>query len=85
MYPCHFGTDVDSQENLIACKYKSVDEICKFIGADSLAYVSVDGIHKLANDLNCSYCDGCFTGKYPIEIPKNINKISKYSLTIKKL
>ncbi len=85
MYPCHFGTDVDSKENLIACKYNSVDEICKFIGADSLAYISVDGIHQLANDLNCSYCDGCFTGKYPIEIPKNINDISKYSLTIKKL
>ena len=85
MHPCHFGTDVDSEENLIACKYNSVDEICKYIGADSLAYISVDGIHKLANDLNCSYCDGCFTGKYPIEIPDNINEISKYSLTIKKL
>ncbi|MCR5349971.1 MAG: amidophosphoribosyltransferase [Acholeplasmatales bacterium] len=81
-YPCHFGTDVDSQENLIACKYDTVDEICKYIGADSLAYISISGIHKLANDLKCHYCDGCFTGKYPINIPNDINSISKYSLSL---
>ena len=81
-YPCHFGTDVDSKENLIACKYNSVKEICNYIGADSLAYISVDGIHKLAKDLNCTYCDGCFTGKYPIDIPDDVNSVSKYSLTI---
>ncbi len=81
-YPCHFGTDVDSKENLIACKYNNVDEICKYIGADSLAYISVEGIHKLAKDLNCTYCDGCFTGRYPIDIPEDVGSVSKYSLTI---
>ena len=69
-YPCYFGTDVDSQENLIACKYNSVDEIAKIIGVDSLAYLSIDATHKLASQTNISYCDGCFTGKYPIEVPK---------------
>ena len=83
-YPCHFGTDVDSVNNLIACKYETVDEIAKFIGADSLAYISLDGIHKLAKDLDCTYCDGCFSGHYPIEIPKDINDVSKYSMTISK-
>ena len=82
-HPCHFGTDIDSEENLIACKYNSNQEICKFIGADSLSFISVEGIHKLAKDLDCSYCDGCFTGKYPVEIPENINNISKYSMQIK--
>ena len=84
-YPCHFGTDIDSQENLIACKYKTNEEICEHVGADSLAFISIDGIHKLSKDLDCTYCDGCFTGKYPIKIPNNINNISKYSMTIKKL
>lgn len=81
-FPCHFGTDVDSQENLIACKYNTVKEISDYIGADSLAYISLKGIHQLSNDLGCHYCDGCFTGKYPIEIPENINSVSKYSLTL---
>ncbi len=69
-FPCYFGTDVDSQENLIACKYDTVEEIADVIGVDSLAYLSVDATHKLAVNTNMSYCDGCFTGKYPVEIPK---------------
>ena len=83
-YPCHFGTDVDSVNNLIACKYDTVEKIAEYIGADSLAYISLDGIHQLAEDLNCTYCDGCFSGKYPIEIPEDINEVSKYSMTIKR-
>ncbi len=83
-YPCHFGTDIDSQENLIACKYDNIDDICKLVGADSLAFISVKGIHELSKDLNCTYCDGCFTGKYPIKIPQNINNITKYSMSLKK-
>ncbi|MCC8016223.1 MAG: amidophosphoribosyltransferase, partial [Clostridiales bacterium] len=45
-YPCYFGTDVDSKENLIACKYDSVEEITKVTGADSLAYLSVSATHR---------------------------------------
>ena len=69
-HPCYFGTDVDSQENLIACKYNSVEEIAKVIGVDSLAYLSVESTHKLAKSASTHCCDGCFTGKYPIEVPK---------------
>lgn len=69
-YPCYFGTDVDSQNNLIACKYDSVEEIAKVIGVDSLAYLSVEATHKLAKNATVGFCDGCFTGKYPIEVPK---------------
>lgn len=69
-YPCFFGTDVDSQENLIACQCDTVEEIAKVIGVDSLAYLSVDATHKLANNATVGFCDGCFTGKYPIEVPK---------------
>lgn len=69
-YPCFFGTDVDSQENLIACKFDSVKDIAREIGVDSLGYLSVDAVHQLAENSKCGFCDGCFTGKYPIEVPK---------------
>jgi len=69
-FPCFFGTDVDSQENLIACKYDTVDEIANEIGADSLGYLSVEATHKLALNAKCGFCDGCFTGNYPVEVPK---------------
>lgn len=85
--PCYFGTDVDSQENLIACRYDSVDEIARVIGVDSLAYLSIDATHKLAGEASVGFCDGCFTGKYPITVPKEqpkdkfeekLNKIPSY-------
>ena len=69
-YPCFFGTDVDSQENLIACKYDSVEDIAREIGVDSLGYLSVEATHKLAENAEIGFCDGCFTGNYPIEVPK---------------
>lgn len=73
-YPCYFGTDVDSQENLIACRLHSPEEIAQEIGADSLAYLSVDAAHKLAGKTGCAYCDGCFTGHYPLPIPEGQGK-----------
>lgn len=69
-HPCYFGTDVDSQENLIACQYDTVEEIAKVIGVDSLAYLSIEATHKLAKNATVSFCDGCFTGNYPVEVPK---------------
>ena len=81
-YPCFFGTDVDSRENLIACRLNSVEEIAKEIGADSLAYLSVDAAHRLAGDEGCTFCDGCFTGKYPIDIPEGQGK-SKFEQPIR--
>ena len=71
---CYFGTDVDSKENLIACKYDNVSDIAKVIGADSLAYLSIEGAHHLASNSKCGFCDGCFTSKYPVSVPENIEK-----------
>ena len=73
MYPCYFGTDVDTQENLIGW-HLSIEEIGKQIGVDSLGYLSVEDVQKLASDSNCNFCVGCFTGKYPIEVPKSSQK-----------
>ena len=69
LHPCYFGTDIDSRDNLIACDH-SVEEIAAIIGADSLGYLSVDSVHKLANGCHCTFCDGCFTGSYPIPVPE---------------
>ena len=68
LYPCYFGTDVDSQENLIAYKHTN-DEICKIIGADTLGYLSCENAHKLAEN-GGGFCTACFDGKYPCEPPK---------------
>ncbi len=69
-YPCFFGTDIDSKDNLIASKYDTVDEIANIIGVDSLGYLSVEATNNLAQNSVCGFCNGCFTGKYPIEVPK---------------
>ena len=59
------GIDIDSRENLIACRY-SVEEIRALIGADSLGFLSLEALHQIAPDAACGFCDGCFTGTYPI-------------------
>ena len=66
-WPCYFGTDVPSQDQLVACNY-TLDGIRDLIGADSLGFLSVESLHKIAPNAKCGYCDGCFTGKYPFEI-----------------
>lgn len=80
--PCYFGTDIDSKENLIACKM-TVSEIAKEIGADSLGYLSVEAVGKLAENSCCEFCKGCFTGKYPAPVPAETPK-DKFEFKIKK-
>ena len=70
LHPCYFGTDVSNTDSLIACRL-TVPEICRQIGADSLGYLSLEGIHKIAPDSACSFCDACFTGNYPVEVPES--------------
>ena len=64
--PCYFGTDIPDREKLIAC-HNSIDEIRQLAGADSLGYLSLESLHKLAPNAACGFCEGCFTGKYPID------------------
>ncbi len=66
--PCYFGTDIDSKDKLIACKM-SIPEIAKTIGVDSLGYLSVENIKKIAQGAHCDFCVGCFSGEYPIDVP----------------
>lgn len=71
LHPCYYGTDIDSEENLIACHY-SLDEIAKIIGADSLGYLPMEKLGKLTGGEE--YCAACFNGQYPTRIPSDIRK-----------
>ena len=74
--PCYFGVDIDSRENLIACQM-TIPEICSYIGADSLGYLSLKGVKSLTSpDLQEEdwFCTGCFDGTYPIAVPKEMPK-----------
>lgn len=66
-WPCFMGVDMASQGELIAAN-QSVDEICEHIGANSLAYLSIDGMMK-ALKAKDGYCNACFTGDYPFATP----------------
>ena len=66
--PCYYGVDTPSKSQLIAAN-KSVDEIREYIGADSLAYLSLEGLRKAAGESEkLTYCTGCYTGKYPTRL-----------------
>ena len=80
-HPCYFGTDIDSTDNLIAANH-SVEEIRDMIGADSLGYLPVECLDKLADHSTCGFCKGCFTGRYPVEPPKDAAKNKFESLRI---
>lgn len=67
LWPCYFGTDVPAREQLIAYN-RTVEEIRQIIGADSLGYLGLDRLTELVDGL--PICKGCFTGKYPMEPPK---------------
>lgn len=72
-HPCYFGVDVDNRESLIANRF-TIDEIAKQLGVDSLGYLSVAAVSKIAEGATCSFCTGCFTGEYPIEVPADMPK-----------
>ena len=68
LYPCYFGTDVPSSDQLIAYNH-SVEQICEMIGADSLGYLDIERLSELI-DGDKGYCNACFSGNYPVEPPK---------------
>jgi amidophosphoribosyltransferase len=71
---CHFGVDMATLGELIAYN-KTVDEIRDYIGADSLAYLSVEGLLQAVRAPDKTYCNGCLTGKYPIPVQLEMNKL----------
>jgi len=60
-HTCHYGTDIDNEENLIANKMK-LDDFRAKIGADSLGYISIDGLKRACGGCALDFCTACFTG-----------------------
>ncbi|MEW6735983.1 MAG: amidophosphoribosyltransferase [Acidobacteriota bacterium] len=73
--PCYYGVDTPSKEELIAAR-KSIDEICQFIGADSLGYLSLPGLMIAcgAYEGQPKYCTACYTNQYPIEVVSEMKR-----------
>ena len=71
LFPCFYGTDIDSKEDLIA-NHHSVKEIADMIGADSLGFFPAESLSELCCS-NC-YCSACFEGNYPTRVPESKSK-----------
>ncbi len=67
MWPCYLGVDLARREELIAARM-SVEEIGKHIGADSIGYLSLEGLLKAIDAPGGGFCTGCLTGNYPIPV-----------------
>ncbi len=72
-YTCHYGTDIDNEEKLIANKM-DVAKICEKIGADSLGYISIEGLKKACNKSSLSFCTKCFTGNTIVQRKNNLEE-----------
>jgi amidophosphoribosyltransferase len=83
-YSCFYGIDTPCTDELLASKM-SVEEISKFIGADSLAYISIDGLYRAMGaakrEQSPKFCDACFTGDYPVELVDMVNNCSGSKVT----
>jgi amidophosphoribosyltransferase len=75
-YPCFFGIDFPTKKELIASN-KTIEEIAKYLGLDSLKYISLEGMLKSMQQADNDFCTACFNGNYPVKLPK---KLSKYTL-----
>lgn len=71
-YPCYFGIDTPYRKELIGAQM-DIDEICKEIGADSLGYLSIDGLLRSLGEKQ-EFCLGCFNGIYPVSAPMEMPK-----------
>jgi amidophosphoribosyltransferase len=76
-HPCHYGIDMSTREEMIA-HGRSVSEIASHIGADSLHYLSLDGVYEAIGQTRETHCDACFSGDYPLAGTESAN--GKYAL-----
>jgi amidophosphoribosyltransferase len=76
-HPCHYGIDMSNREEMVA-HGRSVDDVCRLIGADSLAYLSLEGVYEAVRGVRENHCDACFSGEYPLTGSETAN--GKYAL-----
>jgi amidophosphoribosyltransferase len=72
--PCHFGVDLATRKELIAANM-SIEEIRSFVGSDSMGYLSHEGLLRAVGLPTDGFCMGCFTGKYPIPVQLEMDKL----------
>ena len=72
-WPCYYGIDTPTRQELIAATH-SVDEIAKYVTADSLGYLSREGLYAAVGGDRSGFCDACFSGEYLIEFPHRVGR-----------
>lgn len=75
LHPCYLGVDMATEKELIATR-KSVSEIRDYVGADSLGYISMDGLLRAVQRRSSTLCTACFTGEYPVPIQMGLGKFA---------
>jgi amidophosphoribosyltransferase len=71
-HPCHYGIDMSTREEMVA-HGRDLDQIARELGADSLAYLSLEGVYEAIGSSRDTHCDACFTGEYPLEGTEGAN------------
>jgi amidophosphoribosyltransferase len=71
-HPCHYGIDMSTREEMIAHD-RSIEEVAEELGANSLAYLSIEGVYEAVGTPAEVHCDACFTGSYPLGDPDQAN------------
>ena len=74
-HPCFMGVDMASRDELLAAN-NTLEQIREIVGADSLGYLSVEGLMKVVDGTNGGFCDACFTGNYPVPIQLELSKFA---------
>ncbi len=82
--PCFYGVDTPRRSELIAATH-TLEEIRTYLDADSLAYLSLDGLLGTVQADRPSYCSSCYTGKYPVEFPKDEDAYLQLALKLDKV
>jgi amidophosphoribosyltransferase len=72
-WPCFYGIDTGNRGELLAAQL-TVDEIRDYFGADSLAYLTLDRLQEATGAVGAGFCNACFTGEYPVEVPVTLRK-----------
>jgi amidophosphoribosyltransferase len=72
-WPCFYGIDTGNKGELIAAQMER-EEIKEYFGADSLEYLSLDRLKASTGAVGAGFCDACFTGAYPVDVPVNLRK-----------
>jgi amidophosphoribosyltransferase len=74
MWPCYLGVDLAKRDELIAARM-TVPEIGRYIGADSIGYLSLEGLMRAINSTSTGFCTGCLTGRYPVPVQLEMDKL----------